>query len=111
MRQLLTVLMDSFVIGSRNFTLVYVFLFTLLLFQSLLSSAGMPAWEWRWASYLLILYLLFSDIMAGWFSMVGQACTQFLGKPRLEALAENHAKAAFLLFRNFLPGIGQFFVP
>lgn len=111
MRQLLTVLTDSFTIGSRNFTLVYVFLFALLLFQSLLSSGGMPAWEWRWGLYALVLLLLFSAIMAGWFNMVGQACAQFLGKPRLEALTENQVKSAFLLFRHFLPGIGRFFAP
>lgn len=111
MRQLFTVLINSFVIGSRNFTLVYIFLLSLLLFESLLSLGGTPTLDWRWAVFGTIMLLIFAAVMAGWFNMVGQACVRFLSVPKTEALKQNHVKDSLLLFKEFFPGIGQYFAP
>lgn len=111
MRQLFNLLTDSFVIWSRNFTLVYIFLFGLLLFESLMSLGGIPELTWQWGLFALIMFLLFAAIMAGWFNMVGQACVRFLEPPRTEVLKQNYVKDAFKLLGEFLPGVSQFFGP
>lgn len=111
MRKLFTVLIDSFVIASRNFTLVYIFLFSLFLLESLMSLGGMPEFTLKWALFGLIIVMLYAAIMAGWFNMVGQACVQFLEIPKSEALKQNYVKEAFKRLGDFLPGIGQFFTP
>lgn len=111
MRQLFNLLTDSFVIWSRNFTLVYIFLFGLLLFESLMSLGGLPELTWQWGLFALIMFLLFAAIMAGWFNMVGQACVRFLEPPRTEVLKQNYVKDAFKLLGEFLPGVSQFFGP
>jgi hypothetical protein len=110
MRQLLTVLINGFVIGSRNFTLVYIFLLSLLLFESLLRLGGTPQLEWRWAIFGAVLLLIFAAVMAGWFNMVAQACVRFLSIPKNEALNQNHVKDSLILFKAFFPGIGQYFI-
>jgi hypothetical protein len=111
MRQLLTVLIHGFVISSRNFTLVYIFLLSLLLFESLLRLGGTPQFEWRWAIFGVVLLLIFAAVMAGWFNMVAQACARFLSKPKTEDLKQNHVKDSLVLFKAFFPGIGQYFIP
>lgn len=111
MRQLFNLLVDSFVIWSRNFTLVYIFLFGLLLFESLMSLGGFPELTWQWGLFALVMLLLFAAIMAGWFNMVAQACVRFLEPPRPEALKRNYVKDAFKLLGEFLPGVSQFFGP
>ncbi|WP_373533262.1 hypothetical protein [Vampirovibrio sp.] len=71
----------------------------------------MPALEWRWALFGLILLLIFAAVMAGWFNMVAQACVRFLSVPKTEALKQNHVKDSLVLFKEFFPGIGQYFGP
>jgi hypothetical protein len=109
MRQLFTLFTDSFVIWSRNFTLVYIFLLGLFLFGAILGQAGLPAMDWHWLLLGLIMLLIFAAIMAGWFNMVATACNRFLAQPREQALQPVSPLDAFTLFRAFLPGIGQFF--
>jgi hypothetical protein len=109
MRQLFTLFTDSFVIWSRNFTLVYIFLLGLFLFGAILGQSGMPGMDWHWFLLAFIMLLIFAAIMAGWFNMVATACTRFLEKPREQALQPASPVDAFSLFRSFLPGIGQFF--
>lgn len=111
MRKLFTVLSDSFVIASRNFTLVYIFLFSLFLLESLTSLGGRPEFTLKWGIFALIIVMLYAAIMAGWFNMVGQACAQFLDRPKSEALSQNYVKDSFKRLGDFLPGIGQFFAP
>ena len=111
MRKLFTVLNDSFLIASRNFTLVYIFLFSLFLLQSLMGLGGMPELTLKWALFGLTVFMLYAATMAGWFNMVGQACVQFLDRPRAEALSQNYVKESFRRVGDFLPGIGQFFTP
>lgn len=111
MRKLFTVLIDSFVIASRNFTLVYIFLFSLFLLESLMSLGGRPELTMKWALFGLIIVMLYAAIMSGWFNMVAQACVQFLEIPKSEALKQNYVKEAFKRMGDFLPGIGQFFTP
>jgi hypothetical protein len=109
MRQLFNLLIDSFVIWSRNFTLVYIFLLALFVFSILLGQAGMPSLDTRWVLLGLIMLLIFAAIMAGWFNMVAAACTRFLDKPREIAMQQTSPLDALTLFRAFLPGIGRFF--
>lgn len=109
MRLLFTLLTDSFVISSRNFTLVYILLFSLLLFGSLLNVNQWPDLSAQWLGYGVILLLLFAAIMAGWFNMVAQACVRFLSVPRTEALQQNYVVESMKLFQSFFPGVGRFF--
>lgn len=109
MRQLFNLLADSFVIWSRNFTLVYIFLLGLFLFGAILGQAGMPTMDGHWLLLGFIMLLIFAAIMAGWFNMVATACTRFLAQPREQALQPVSPLDAFTLFRAFLPGVGQFF--
>ncbi|WP_303674545.1 hypothetical protein [Vampirovibrio chlorellavorus] len=96
-------------ISARNFTLVYILLFSLLLFGSLLNVNQWPDLSVQWLGYGLILLLLFAAIMAGWFNMVAQACIRFLSVPRTEALQQNYVLESMRLFQSFFPGVGRFF--
>lgn len=109
MRLLLTVLTDSLIIWTRNFTLVYIFLFSLFLLGAILPEGVLPAWEWRWLLLFAVVLLVMAAIAAGWFSMVASACTRFLGRPREEALRDVSPLAAFSLYKEFFPGIARFF--
>ncbi len=111
MQLLFTLLMDSFVISSRNFTLVYILLFSLLLFGSLIDVNQWPELSLQWVGYGIILVLLFAAIMAGWFNMVAQACVRYLSVSKSEALAQNHVLEAMKLFQAFFPGVGRYFGP
>jgi hypothetical protein len=111
MQQLFTLFMDSFVIWSRNFTLVYIFLLGLFVFGVILGQAGSPGMDWHWFLLAFILLLILAAMMAGWFNMVALACVRFLeAQPRGQALQPVSPLDAFSLFRAFLPGIGRFFV-
>jgi hypothetical protein len=109
MRLLFTVLTDSLIIWSRNFTLVYIFLFCLFLFEQIVPQGVLPAWTWQWLLLFLTLLLVMAAIMAGWFNMVATACCRFLEKPREQALSANTPITAFLLYKEFFPGIARFF--
>ena len=111
MQQFFALFVDSFVIWSRNLTLVYVFLFALLLFELIMPNAGMPELELRWLLLGGIMLLLIAAIMAGWFNMVAQACDRFLNKPREQAMTKHSPVEAFTLFRHFLPGVSKFVLP
>ncbi len=96
-------------ISSRNFTLVYILLFSLLLFGSLVNVNQLPNLTAQWIGYGGILLLLFAAMMAGWFNMVAQACVRFLSVPRSQALQQNYVMESIKLFQSFFPGIGRFF--
>ena len=111
MRKLFTILTDSFLIWSKNFTLMYVFFFGLLLLSFMISRAEAPTLEIRWLLWLAVSLLLFTAIMAGWYNMVALACTRFLGTPREATPRERSVIEAFTLFQAFLPGVGLYFLP
>lgn len=109
MRLLLTVLTDSLIIWTRNFTLIYIVLFSQFFLGAILPKDTLPAWEWRWLLLYVAVILVISAISAGWFSMVAAACTRFLGRPREEALRDLSPLTAFSLYKEFFPGIARFF--
>lgn len=110
MRLLFTVLTDSLIIWSRNFTLIYIFLFGLFLFETILQGVVLPAMEWRWLLLFVVVLLLLAGIASGWLNMVATACTRFLNKPREQALKEANPMDAFTLYREFFPGISRYFL-
>ena len=109
MRLLFTVLTDSLIIWSRNFTLIYIFLFGLFLFETILQGVMLPTWELRWLLLFAAVLLLLAGIAAGWLNMVATACTRFLSKPREQAIREANPMEAFTLYREFFPGITRHF--
>lgn len=109
MRLLLTVLTDSLIIWTRNFTLIYIFLLSLFILAMILPEGLLPAWEWRWLLLFFISLLVVAAISAGWFNMVAAACTRFLGRPREEALRDASPMAAFALYKEFFPGVARYF--
>jgi hypothetical protein len=111
MRKLLTVLADSFMIWSRNFTLIYVFLLALLLFSLIIPQSETPTLALRWILLFGVVLLLFGAVMAGWFNMVALACDRFLSRPRALVLKEASPLDALTLFKAFFPGVGRFFAP
>lgn len=111
MRKLFSVLADSLMIWSRNFTLIYVLLFSSLLFELLIPRNESPALEPRWFLLAGVMLLLFGAVMAGLYRMVALACDRFLGQPREQALRQASPKDALTLFQAFLPGISQSMFP
>lgn len=109
MKQLFALLFESFVISSRNFTLVYMLLFSLLLFGSLLNINQSPQLSPEWILYGVLMLLLFAAVMAGWFNMVAQACLRSVSLPKEELARQNYIQESLRLFQAFLPGVGQFF--
>lgn len=109
MRQLLGILGDSYVIWSRNLTLMYVLLFFQLLVSQIVPKSEMPALDWRWALLAIVVALLTAAIMAGWFSMIATACTRYLERKEKGAAETVSPIEPFTLFREFLPGIGARF--
>lgn len=111
MQLLLAVLSDSLIIGSRNFTVIYILLFRMFLFGQILEQAGWPALEWRWLLLGVVLLMLFSAMMGGWFNMIAAVCADFLGKPRAQAMKTPSPTAIWMSFKAFFPGISQFLLP
>lgn len=111
MQVIFTVFKQSLVIGSRNFTLVYVFLLALLLFGQLLPVGSIPAWEWKWLLLALVMLLLFSAIWAGWLNMLKLACVRSMEQFKAAPMVKASPLEAFSLFRAFLPGIAYHFIP
>ncbi len=111
MRKLLTILTDSFLIWSKNITLIYVFFLGLLLLSLSVSQPEAPSLALRWILMLAVGLVLFTAIMAGWYNMVALACIRYLGTPNKSIYRERAVIDAFTLFQAFLPGVGQFFLP
>ena len=111
MRKLFTILTDSFLIWSRNFTLIYVFFLALLLLGMILPQNEAPAFELRWYLLFGIVLLLSAALMAGWFNMLAVACDRFLGRPSSSPLQTMAPLEALSLFKEFLPGISRWFLP
>ena len=107
MRKLFSVLADSLMIWSRNFTLIYVLLFSSFLLELLIPKNESPALELRWFLLAGVMLLLFGAVMAGLYRMVALACDRYLGQPREQVLRQSSPKDALTLFQAFLPGISQ----
>lgn len=111
-----SILRDSFAIWTRSFTLIYVF-FLFLLVVSIV--VGNPAQSLTMDIRSLVLtglvLLIFSAMMSGFYNMVAVICRQSLA-PDLATRwnpdrTQKNFSGGFKAFKNFLPGIGQFFVP
>jgi hypothetical protein len=114
MSLLFSVLRDAFVIWSRSFALIYVFFLFILVASLILGPAGPIGWNARSLVLGVLLILILSAFMAGLYYMIEVACRRFLGDNAPEALPSGKREAvrtAFSLFRDFLPGVGAFFVP
>lgn len=106
MKTFFMILADSFVIWSRNLTLLYAVLLLPLLLNPLLPRTEQPALEARWILLGLVILLLVAAVTAGLLNMVGQACLRYLEQKNNKAPSPFEA---FTLFGAFLPGIGRFF--
>lgn len=106
-----SILMDTLIIWSRSFPLVYGVLFFFLLLGAILPQAETPSWEWRWMLLLAVVILLVSAFMAGWANMIVQACVRFYQPPASEQprTPGTQMMEGFRLFKAFFPGVGQFF--
>lgn len=118
MALLFSILRNSFVVWLRSFALIYVFFLFMLIASFVLGPSISPvSLNVRTLTLWGLLLLLFSAFMAGFYHMISQACQQYLlaqEDNRPEALPNRKREAvitAFSLFRDFLPGIGQFFLP
>lgn len=111
MRKLFSILTDSLLIWSRNFTLLQVFLLAWLLVIWVLPQTEMPSLEMRWILLFVVLFLWFAAVMAGLYNMVSLACDRFLSRSREQALREITPMDALTLFKAFLPGVSRFFMP
>jgi hypothetical protein len=119
MAMLFLILRSSFLVWLRSFALIYVFFLFMLIASFVLGPSVTPTMRLDTRTFALwgMLLLLFSAFMAGFYYMISQACQRYLfahEASRPEALPNRKHEAvtgAFGLFRDFLPGIGQFFLP
>lgn len=111
MRRLLSILTDSFLIWSRNLTLTYALMFLPLILSVVIPETGTPALQTRWLVLFGVILLLAAAFMAGWFNLVGLACTRFVSKPREQALATNNPLEGFTLLQAFFPGVSGNLIP
>jgi hypothetical protein len=109
MRQLFSILGDSYVIWSRNFTLMYVVLFSGLLLNLVIPKSEMPSLDLRWGLLALVILLMMAAIQAGWLNMIARACTRHMEAQKKEPQKPVSPFDAFTLFREFLPGIAGYF--
>lgn len=116
MQLLFSVFRDSFVIWSRNFTLVYIFFLLIGVSSLVIAPLGLASFDARSLSLIVLLELIFSAFMAGLFYMVTCASTRYLENRSTPAVGAKGSQSvtvfsSFAAFRDFLPGIGAFFVP
>ncbi|HEY9686878.1 MAG TPA: hypothetical protein V6C52_07900 [Coleofasciculaceae cyanobacterium] len=109
MRQLFSILGDSYVIWSRNFTLMYVVLFSWLLLNLVIPKGEMPSLDLRWGLLALVTLMMMAAIQAGWFNMIAKACIRYMDAQAKESQEPVSPLEAFTLFREFLPGISGYF--
>ncbi len=89
---------------------MYVLFLIPLLLELIIPQSEKPAWTPEWALLILVVVMLVSAFLAGWFNMVGKACTRYLTniaptrEPNLQTALEG-----FTLFREFLPGVSRYF--
>ncbi len=109
MQTLSDILADSFAIWTRNFALMYIFLFFSLLIVGLWPESETPSLEPRWILLGAVLLLLSAAFMAGWFHMISVASQRYFSAQKGKPVDVAVTVDAFKLFGEFLPGIGQFF--
>lgn len=107
MKQLFSIITDSFAIWVRNFSLVYVLLLGLMLTALLSPKEAMPSLDTRWLFMSGILLLLMGSFIAGWFNMIATACRRFIERSKLNTSTSNDMMDNLTLFKAFLPGISM----
>lgn len=109
MQTLFGILGDSFLIWSRNISLVYILLLLSLVISLVFPQSEVPSWEWRWIALFSVLLLLVAAFMAGWFGMIRKACVRYFEQNRETMNPTDLALEGFTLFSGFLPGIARYF--
>lgn len=109
MQTLSDILADSFAIWSRNFALMYIFLFFSLLIVGIWPESETPSLEPRWILLFAVLILLSAAFMAGWFNMISSASQRYFTSQKGKPVDVGVTVDAFKLFGDFLPGVGRFF--
>lgn len=116
MSSVLHLIGESFSVFRRNFVLVYPLLFFLLIISLLKpSEAGIPELDLKWILLLVSMSCLYFAFLSGWYTMVAEACRRWMerkSKPPQELTPQEVTAELldpFTLFRQFLPGVGEYF--
>lgn len=118
MNLLFRIISDSFAVLGRNFVLLYPLLFFSLLLSVLIpQTTEQPTLDVKWVSLLSVLFLLFYAFTAGWFKMIYTGIQSYLKPKPVSLYKEVDAPTGdpflepFRLFKDFFPGVGEFFGP
>jgi hypothetical protein len=113
MNMMLMILRDSLSVFGRYLVLVYPLLLLILVLNLIMSTAGVPSLDMRWLMLVGVMALIYYAFMAGWYRMIYGAIRLELltqQKPPEPGAVVNPFANQLAVFREFLPGVGEFFL-